>query len=86
MAHVKNALQRYHETHFGGGYINWHHYATNDTKAELLTDGYFNASVDALRVGDIIEAMVDADGTPAFARTRVTAATAGSDVTVVELL
>lgn len=55
-------------------------------KAELLTDGYFNASVDALRVGDIIEAMVDADGTPAFARTRVTAATAGSDVTVVELL
>ncbi len=76
------ALQRYHETHFAGGYITWLHYATNDTEAEILAAGYFNLSVGALRAGDIIEAIVDADGAPAFVRARVTAATVGADVTV----
>ncbi|MEO1110100.1 MAG: hypothetical protein AAFX90_19475 [Pseudomonadota bacterium] len=81
MAHVPVALQRYHESHYSGGYISWFHYATTHTSAEVQAANFFNDSVDTLRVGDIVEAIVDADGTPAFLRLRV-ATNDGTNVTV----
>lgn len=84
MAHAPIALQRYHETHLSGAYMSWFHYATNDTAAEVQAANYFNASVDTLKVGDVIEALVDADGTPAFVRLRV-ATNDGTNVTTAVL-
>jgi hypothetical protein len=84
MAHVPIALQRYHESHLSGAFVSWFHYATNDTSAEVQTANYFNDSADTLKVGDVIEAIVDADGTPAFVRMRV-ATNDGTNVTVTVL-
>ncbi|QFS98886.1 hypothetical protein FIV06_15770 [Labrenzia sp. THAF191b] len=85
MAHRPLALQRYKETHTANGYISWYKYATNHTKAEMLTAAYFNDSVNTLRVGDIIEAIADADGTPELVIARVTVAAVGDDVETADL-
>lgn len=80
------SLSRYHETHMtANSHICWFKYATNDTKAEVVADAYFNNARTTLRVGDIIEAIVDADGTQAYVIVRVTAVATGADVTVEDL-
>jgi hypothetical protein len=42
-------------------------YTTNDTKATVEGVGYFNAEAGRFKVGDVIEASMDIDGTPAGA-------------------
>ncbi|WP_281932197.1 hypothetical protein [Roseibium album] len=80
------SLSRFHETHMtANAHICWFKYATNDTQAEVVTAAYFNNARESLRVGDIIEAIVDADGAPAFVRVRVTAVATGADVTTAVL-
>ncbi|MFO1129300.1 MAG: hypothetical protein U1E66_12810 [Rhodospirillales bacterium] len=48
---------------YANGFTLWH-YTTTDTAAETDTSGYFNAAADMLRVGDMVLANVDTDGTP----------------------
>lgn len=48
---------------YANGFTLWH-YATTDTAADVDTAGYFNAGADMLRVGDMVLANVDTDGTP----------------------
>ena len=57
-------------------------YQTNDTATQIATAGYFDSLVDQLRVGDVIIAVNDLDGTPAVDVFAVTA-NDGSAVTVV---
>lgn len=42
------------------------HYKTNDAKAAIETNGYFDAAADHFTegVGDILHVVADADGTP----------------------
>lgn len=49
---------------YANGFTLWH-YATADVAADVDTAGYFNDGADMLRVGDMIMANVDTDGTPA---------------------
>ena len=59
----------------------------SDTAAEVDTEGYFDAASDMLRVGDMILANVDTDGTPGAGIYLVNAVAAGTvdvaDLTVV---
>jgi hypothetical protein len=48
---------------YANGFTLWH-YTTTDDAATSDTVGYFNKAADMLRVGDIIIANVDTDGTP----------------------
>jgi len=48
---------------YANGFTLWH-YSTVDTAATVDSSGYFNAASDMLRVGDMIVANVDTDGTP----------------------
>ena len=48
---------------YANGFTLWH-YATTDTAADVDTAGYFNPAADMLRVGDMVLANVDTDGTP----------------------
>ncbi|HEX9703097.1 MAG TPA: hypothetical protein VGA19_09605 [Rhodospirillales bacterium] len=41
------------------------HYTTPDPAADVDTAGYFNDAADMVRVGDMVLANVDTDGTPA---------------------
>ena len=49
---------------YANGFTLWH-YTTTDASADVDTAGYFNDASDMLRVGDMIFANVDTDGTPA---------------------
>lgn len=49
---------------YANGFTLWH-YTTGDTAAAVDSAGYFNDATDMLRVGDIIVANVDTDGSPA---------------------
>lgn len=49
---------------YANGFTLWH-YATVDAASAVDTAGYFNAASDMLRVGDMILANLDTDGTPA---------------------
>ncbi|MBO6518698.1 MAG: hypothetical protein JJ900_11730 [Rhodospirillales bacterium] len=49
---------------YANGFTLWH-YTTVDTAADVDTAGYFNDAADMLRVGDMLFANVDTDGTPA---------------------
>lgn len=49
---------------YANGFTLWH-YTTADTAATVDTEGYFNDASDMLRVGDMVFANVDTDGTPA---------------------
>ncbi|MEP3072822.1 hypothetical protein [Maricaulis sp.] len=39
-------------------------YVTNDTRAQVETDGYFDALADRMATGDVITVSYDCDGTP----------------------
>lgn len=49
---------------YANGFTFWH-YATGDIATDVDTSGYFDNASDMLRVGDLILANVDTDGTPA---------------------
>lgn len=49
---------------YANGFTLWH-YTTVDTAADVDTAGYFNDAADMLRIGDMLFANVDTDGTPA---------------------
>ena len=55
---------------YANGFTLWH-YTTTDDAATSDTVGYFNKAADMLRVGDIIIANVDTDGTPSSGFFRV---------------
>ncbi len=47
---------------YANGFTMWH-YTTPDTPEEVDSSGYFNEAAHMLRVGDLIVANVDTDGT-----------------------
>ncbi|HEV7369632.1 hypothetical protein [Arenibaculum sp.] len=49
---------------YANGFTLWH-YTTADAADAVDTSGYFNAASDMLRVGDMIMANLDTDGTVA---------------------
>lgn len=49
---------------YANGFTLWH-YATTDVGSDVDTAGYFNDASDMVRVGDMMLANVDTDGTPA---------------------
>lgn len=49
---------------YANGFTLWH-YTTADAAVDVDTAGYFNAASDMLRVGDMIMANLDTDGTAA---------------------
>jgi len=49
---------------YANGFTLWH-YSTVDTAADVDTAGYFNEASHMIRLGDMIMANVDTDGTPA---------------------
>ena len=61
---------------YANGFTLWH-YSTIDLAADVDTAGYFNDASDMLRVGDIVVANVDTDGTPGGGMFLVNANVAG---------
>ena len=61
---------------YANGFTLWH-YATVDLATEVDTTGYFNDAADMLRVGDIVVANTDTDGTPSSGFYLVNANAAG---------
>lgn len=49
---------------YANGFTLWH-YATTDIAADVDTAGYFDTAAEMVRVGDMVLANVDTDGTPA---------------------
>lgn len=83
MAHAVKALSRFATSDLGRtNQTNSYVYSTNDTLAEMLAAGYFNASRKTLKAGDVILAVADKDGTASHAILLVTASPATGDVTV----
>jgi hypothetical protein len=70
---------------YANGFTLWH-YGTVDTAADVDTVGYFNDASDMLRIGDMIVANADTDGTPGNGMLVVNANAAGvvdvADLTV----
>jgi len=62
---------------YANGFTLWH-YATVDAAASVDTAGYFNNAAHMLRVGDMIMANVDTDGTPGAGLFLVSANTGGT--------
>lgn len=61
---------------YANGFTLWH-FTTIDLAADVDTASYFNDAADMLRVGDIIVANVDSDGTPGAGLFLVNANAAG---------
>ena len=49
---------------YANGFTLWH-YSTIDLASGIDTNGYFNSASDMLRIGDVIFANTDTDGSPA---------------------
>ncbi len=49
---------------YANGFTLWH-YTTVDLAADVDTSGYFDDAAEMVRVGDMVLANVDTDGTPA---------------------
>ncbi|SDG67623.1 hypothetical protein [Roseospirillum parvum] len=62
---------------YANGFTLWH-YTSGDTAAQVAGSGYFNEAADMLRVGDIIVANVDTDGSPAAGLFLINANSAGT--------
>lgn len=48
---------------YANGFTLWH-YTTADAAIQVAATGYFNAAADMLRVGDMLIANVDTEGSP----------------------
>ena len=60
---------------YANNFTLWHYTTTDD---DITTSGYFDKAAEMVRVGDLIIANVDTDGTPATTFYVVTAASGGS--------
>lgn len=86
MAHMPRQLRRSNSITLAGNVmIHTFDYATNHTKAEVLTAGYFNESRAALSKSSIINAVVDVDGTPEYVRIMLATVPASGNVTVTDV-
>jgi len=61
---------------YANGFTLWH-YTSVDLAADIDTAGYFNDASDMVRVGDMVMANADTDGTPASGIYLVNANTGG---------
>ena len=61
---------------YANGFTLWH-YSTTDVATDVDTSSYFDDASDMLRVGDILFANTDTDGTLATGIMHVTSNTAG---------
>ena len=61
---------------YANGFTLWH-YTSVDPAATIDTAGYFNSAADMVRVGDMVMANTDTDGTPSSGIYLVNANTAG---------
>jgi len=61
---------------YANGFTLWH-YTSTDVATDIDTSGYFNTASDMVRVGDMILANADTDGTPASGIYLVNANSAG---------
>lgn len=66
----------------GNRIVHFFNYAANETAAEVVAAGWFNSIRDQLTVGSVIDAVIDADGTPDRISIIVTAVPASGNVTV----
>lgn len=62
---------------YANGFTLWH-YTTTDTAATVATEGYFNDASDMLRVGDMVLANTDTDGSLASGILHVSANSGGT--------
>ena len=84
MAHDTLALRRSSSiTLSKNRLIHFFHYASDDTAAQIMTAGYFNASRAALTAGSIIECVCEVNPAAYRIVLRVFAAPATGNVTVV---
>jgi hypothetical protein len=68
---------------YANGFTLWH-YTTPDPAGDVDDAGYFDEAADMVRIGDMIMANVDTDGTPA-AGMFVVASNSGGEVDVANL-
>lgn len=61
---------------YANGFTLWH-YATPDTAAEVTAGNYFDVAADMMRVGDMIIANLDTDGTPSLVQYRAASNSGG---------
>ncbi len=61
---------------YANGFTLWH-YTSTDPASDIDTAGYFNDAADMVRVGDMVMANADTDGTPASGIYLVNANAAG---------
>lgn len=61
---------------YANGFTLWH-YTSVDLASDADSSGYFNDGADMLRVGDMIMANLDTDGTPASGILLVNSVSAG---------
>ncbi len=61
---------------YANGFTLWH-YTTIDIATDVDTAGYFNTATDMVRVGDMVMANTDTDGTPSSGLYLVNANSAG---------
>lgn len=86
MAHQPRQLRRYNSIVLSGNRkIHFFNYASDHTRAEIVTAGYFNESRSALSVGSVIDLAIDVDGAISSGRLRVTAVPASGNVTVADV-
>jgi hypothetical protein len=86
MAHVPAQLRRSNSLTLAGNVkVHFFNYATNHTKAEVVTAGYFNDSRPALTKSSVIDAVVDVDGTPEYVRILVATVPATGNITVTDV-
>jgi len=62
---------------YANGFTLWH-YTTVDPATDVDTSGYFNEATDMVRVGDMILANTDTDGTPSSGIFLINANAAGA--------
>lgn len=77
------AVRRYNSVTLSGNkVIHFLNYAANETAAEVVAAGWFNTIRDQVTVGSVMDAVVDADGTPDRISIIFTAVPATGNVTV----
>lgn len=62
--------------------VNWYKYATADAGATVIAAGYFNGARDKLKVNDVVDCLVVADGVGDLVTVVMTAVPASGNVTV----
>ncbi|GGE79103.1 hypothetical protein H1W37_19470 [Stappia taiwanensis] len=83
MAHSKKALSRFMTADMGRtNQTDFYVYSSNHTLAEVISAGFFNDSRTTIGAGDVVLAMIDKDGSPAFVVLTFASVPDTGDVTV----